>query len=371
MARKFLYIVAALIVLFIAALFALRLAGDSLSEIAFVPSAAFVEQDALAANAYEDPAMWLSWPAMPPARDPARWKPPGAPAASPDAPAFAVFFVHPTSYLESVRWNAPLDDAQSQDRAKTFLRGMASPFAQGTIWAPRYRQATFGAFLTDKPEAARAIDLAYGDVALAFDHFMREQPADVPIVLAGHSQGAAHVVRLLRERVAGTPLEQRVAAVYAIGWPISLQHDLPALGLPACQRPDEGGCIVSWSSFAEPAEPDSWLEVYRQSPGFDGQARGTSPVLCVNPITGVAGGSAPAEANLGTLKPNADLTGGELVAGAVPARCDARGLLLIGDPPELGVYVLPGNNYHVYDVPLFWANLRQDVGRRVGAWAAR
>ena len=56
--------------------------------------------------------------------------------------------------------------------------------------------------------------------------------------------------------------------------------------------------------------------------------------------------------------------------GAVSARCDASGLLLIGDPPELGPYVLPGNNYHVYDIPLFWANLRRDFGRRVGAWLA-
>ena len=129
--------------------------------------------------------------------------------------------------------------------------------------------------------------------------------------------------------------------------------------------------MVSWSSFAEPAEPESWFEVYRQSSGFDGQPRGESPILCVNPITGVAGGSAPAQANLGTLKPNADLSSGELVVGAVPARCDARGLLLIGDPPELGPYVLPGNNYHVYDIPLFWANLRQDVARRMRAWTAR
>ena len=75
-------------------------------------------------------------------------------------------------------------------------------------------------------------------------------------------------------------------------------------------------------------------------------------------------------ANLGTLKPNADLTSGELVPGAVPARCDARGLLLIGDPPELGPYVLPGNNYHVYDIPLFWANLRQDVGAQGEGMAA-
>ena len=93
-------------------------------------------------------------------------------------------------------------------------------------------------------------------------------------------------------------------------------------------------------------------------------------MLCSNPLTGAPGGAAPASANLGTLKPNADLSSGVLVPAAVPARCDASGLLLIGDPPELGPYVLPGNNYHVYDVPLFWANLRQDFGRRVSAWLA-
>jgi hypothetical protein len=96
--------------------------------------------------------------------------------------------------------------------------------------------------------------------------------------------------------------------------------------------------------------------------------KGAGAILCVNPITGVRDGAAPASANLGTLKPNEDLTGGELVPGAVPARCDARGLLLIGDPPELGPYVLPGNNYHVYDIPLFWANLRADAAARVKAW---
>ena len=44
--------------------------------------------------------------------------------------------------------------------------------------------------------------------------------------------------------------------------------------------------------------------------------------------------------------------------------------MLIGDPPDMGAYVLPGNNYHVYDVPLFWENLRADYARRVAAWKA-
>ena len=58
--------------------------------------------------------------------------------------------------------------------------------------------------------------------------------------------------------------------------------------------------------------------------------------------------------------------------GAVPARCDGgRGFLLIGDPPNLTRYVLPGNNYHVYDYSLFWANVRADAARRLQAFQAR
>ena len=85
---------------------------------------------------------------------------------------------------------------------------------------------------------------------------------------------------------------------------------------------------------------------------------------------GGAEATAPASLNLGTLKPDGELSRGELVVGAVPARCDTRGLLLIGEPPEMGRYVLPGNNYHVYDIPLFWANLQADVLQRVNAWTA-
>lgn len=371
MVRRFLYAIVVLLVLIVSAAFALRLWGGRLEEIAFVPSAAFEAQDPLSGDAYADTAMWLSHPRFIAGTDPSRWRPEGAPDPAQGGPDFAVFFVHPTSYLERAHWNAPLDDEQSRRRARTFLRGLASAFgAASEIWAPRYRQATFGAFLTDKDEAQQAIDAAYGDIEQAFDFFLAQVDDDTPIVLAGHSQGARHVVKLLHDRIAGTPLQRRIAMVYAIGWPVSIEHDLPALGLPACATPAQSGCLMSWSSFAEPAEPGEWLGHFRDSPGFDGQMRGNGKILCVNPLNGVLDGQAGASANLGTLKPNDDLTGGELVPGAVPARCDPRGLLLIGDPPELGSYVLPGNNYHVYDVPLFWRNVEEDVRRRVTAWVA-
>lgn len=367
MARKFLYIIATLIVLAIAVLFALRIWSDELTEYTFVPATTYVAQPPLVANAYADSAMWYAKPGME-AESPASFVPVGLSEEPASLPA-AVFFIHPTSYLAKAHWNAPLDDQESRDRAKLFVSAMASPFALSKdLWAPRYRQAAFGAFLTDSPEATKALDLAYADVLQAFDQFLGTIAPAQPIVLAGHSQGAFHLKRLMKERVSGQPLASRIAAVYAIGWPISLEHDLPLMGLPACAGADQAGCVVSWLSFAEPADTGMILKSYADRPALDGKSPGGTGFLCSNPLTGGMGGAAPASANVGTLVPSEDLKTGELVKSLASANCGADGFLLIGEPPEMGPYVLPGNNYHVYDIPLFWANLRADAVRRVQAW---
>lgn len=371
MARKFLYVMAGFVVLLLAGAAALVLWSDSLTKLAFVPTAKFSPQPTLAAAVYDDPAMWIARPGLGD-KDAARWLPPGLKADPAAALPAAVFFVHPTSYLDKAQWNAPLDDARSRVLAETFVRGMASPFnASPDLWAPRYRQAAFGAFLTDDPQAGEAFDAAYADVLLAFDAFLAGIGKDQPIVLAGHSQGSLHIKRLLRDRIAGTPLAKRIAAAYVIGWPVSLEHDLPAMGLPACAAPDQAGCVISWLSFAEPADSKMLFEGYTERPGLDGQPVGAGPILCTNPLTGGAPGAAEAKANLGTLVPDLDNNTGSLVPGLVPARCGPDGILYIGRPPKMGPYVGPGNNYHVYDVPLFWANLRADVARRTAAWQAQ
>ena len=391
MARKFLYFIAIMIVLVLAGAILLQAFATEVARFVYVPDQEFVEQEPLEANAYQDPKLWYSRPGIG-VNDPARWQPALAqlaenedgesevvaakPVAANDeqlgitgevAP-FAVFFIHPTSYLNAANWNAPIDDEEAVNLARLYIRGMASPFnAAEEIWAPRYRQATMGAFLTDSPEAEMALDAAYADVVEAYRYFLDSVDDDMPIVLAGHSQGALHLLRLLREEVNGSPVADRLVAAYAIGWPISVEHDLPALGLPACATPAQTGCIISWSSYAEPADPSAVIDTYANSVAFDGEKRGNSTILCTNPLTGKFGGSADRSANLGTLVPEDGMETGELVPGAVPARCDERGILLIGDPPEMGRYVLPGNNYHVYDIPLFWANTKADVARRAAA----
>lgn len=368
MVRKFLYFMAILVVMVIVALLVLRIWAKDLTEFAFVPRGSFEQLPPLPANAYDSQAMWISRPGF--FNDPAQYMPEGARMGA-RGKAW-VFFIHPSSYLARDRWNGSVDDRDSQTRAGLFVQGMASAFnAEAAVWVPRYRQAAFGSFLVNRPESRQALEIAYADVAQAFATFVKQAPADVPMVLAGHSQGSLHLLRLVQQHVKGTPLEKRIVAIYAVGWPVSLQHDLPEMGVPSCTAPDQTACVLSWLSFGEPADPGLILDAYHATPGLDGKVRGADAVLCTNPLNGGASADAPAQANLGTMVPARDLKSGKMVPQAVPARCDARtGMLMLGNPPEMGPYVLPGNNYHVYDIPLFWANVRADVARREAAWFA-
>ncbi len=367
LARKFLILIAAIIFLVLLAGVVWTLKGNELLRAALVPSTEFKAPPPIVTNAYADSEMWLARPGL--KDNPATWRPEKAPLPVSRGKA-AIFFVHPTSAFDRDEWNVSVKDPDAAARARLFVQGQASVFSEaGEIWAPRYRQATFGAFLTDAPEGRLALDAAYRDVAEAFDAFLAANPGK-PVILAGHSQGALHVSRLLQDRVAGTKLQSQVIAAYVIGWPISVAADLPALGLPACAKPDETKCIISYVSFAEPADPGMVVEAFEASPGLVGIAR-VGPILCTNPLTGSNGGDAPLSASAGMLKTADDFSAGEIVTPGVPARCDAKGILLIGEGPKLGPYVLPGNNYHVFDYSLFWPNLVSDVKRRAAAFRAK
>ena len=370
LARRFLYLIVVVIVLVLGFGLAWTLMQDRLLRMALVPKEAFMPLPDGTAPDYTSAEGWLARPDLP--NDPSRWLPAGFAASG--KPEVAVFYVAPTTYLDRDHWNAPLDDAEANARLTLFARSQASAFnAVGQVWAPRYRQATFGAFLAaSDPRSAQAIDFAYRDVARAFDAFLAAIPADQPIILAGHSQGSLHLLRLLQEKVAGRPVARRIVAAYAVGWPISISADLPALGLPPCLGADQARCILSWQSFAEPADPRLIDAYFDQSSGYTGLPRKGTAMLCVNPLTGIAGSAARASANRGALVPQPGMTGADLVRGVVPARCDKHGLLLIGpEPAGFGNYVLPGNNYHVFDYALFWANIRDDAVARLRAFRAR
>ena len=237
MARKFLYVVAALVVLAIGASAVYALWGNALIRAVMVPREPFEPLKPLPADAYANATMWIARPDI--VKDnPALWTPADTPAVK-DMGQAAVFFIHPTSYITtfgSAHWNAALDNAEANATARRFVASQASAFnGAGAVWAPRYRQANYGAFLTQKPEADKALAAAYGDVRQAFAAFLRANP-EAPLILAAHSQGSRHLLELLRNEIAGTPTADRIVAAYVVGWPVSVEADLPALGLPAATR---------------------------------------------------------------------------------------------------------------------------------------
>lgn len=370
-ARRFLLVIFVLTLLFVAGAFAIyQFGGDVLRQQA-TPKGKFEAPPPQSGPDYMRVENWLSLPdTVPPG--PAEWLPRGFTAESP-AQSAATFYIHPTTYLERDRWNALLGHKDSQDRAALFVRSQASAFnGVSQVYAPKYRQAAFGAFLLDSKDARAALDLAYSDVARAFDRFVGQLEPGQPIILAGHSQGALHLTRLMRDKIAGKPIARQVVAAYVGGWPVSTAADIPAMGLPACRSADQASCILSWQSFGSPANTSLVTDVYAGSTGFNGQRRRQEDMLCVNPLGGGQNGAAPPSANLGTLVPD-DQTFQDAVLrpGQVGARCERGFLIIDGEVPDLGPFVLPGNNYHVYDYALFWGNLRRDAERRLAAWQRR
>jgi hypothetical protein len=368
LARKFLYVIALLITLAVVAMISFSFFGTRIMQSVMTPRVAFSAPAPLPKDFYEKAQGWLSRPDGRQS-DPASWQP-----SSPlDPPAWgnaAIFFIHPTSAFDTMRWNAPVADPLSSAQAERFLRMQASALStSGRVWAPRYRQAVFGAFMTDQPAAKQAIDLAYGDAKLAFEAFLKANPSR-PLILAAHSQGSLHLLRLLAEQVGGTDFRSRVVAVYAPGWPISLRHDLPALGLPACTGRNQTGCILSWQSFGPPADTAALDTTFDAGVGFDGKPRKGSSMLCTNPVNGGASPDSAAEANIGVLVGDGDPMSVLVRPGNIGARCAGRGILLLDRAPRLGASVLPGNNYHAYDYSLFWANIRGDAYGRLAAWNA-
>jgi len=366
-AIKFLWVVAGLIMLSVIAMVTYQAFLPQLMRFTYEPKISFAESPQGDAPDYNNVANWAAHPARP---GTSRDVPEGFLVT--DVPAVNVFYVPPTTYMNKARWNAPLDDAATNTMTDRMIRHQATAFnGVGRIWAPRYRQATLGAFFTSKPDKVQAFVLAYQDVANAFDTFL-EATGDRPFIIAAHSQGSLHALAVLQHKLANNPARQRLVAAYLVGWPISIKADLEPFGYAPCDTPEATGCVASWQSFGEPADPSGVIAAYGAAPGPTGIARTGTPMLCTNPLTWRTGTArVEADANLGAL-PFVEV-GQPLAAiqkGLTGAACDATGILRLTLNPQ-GPYsqqVMPGENYHVYDYALFWANIRANAKARVDAF---
>ena len=294
-----------------------------------------------------------AWLALPSVRDNADVSPAGL-SLDRQATAMAdVFFVHPTTFTSSEGWNQPPDHAESLQRLRDWvLPAQAGAFNSCCrVFAPGYRQATLASFVDQEGDGGKALDLAYRDVETAFRNFLETRNNGRPFILAGHSQGAKHLAKLLNEAAPADVIADRLVAAYLIGQAIpSAGPDAPPL--PVCETPTQTGCVISWNSQTAEAK--------------NGLAQPDS--ICVNPLTWT-NAAAGFDANLGGVD---FVRNGAVEVGVADARCDA-GRLLLTEVMSDNFSRMPfgEGNYHLYEFNLYYMNIRRNAEARVEAFSAR
>ncbi len=311
-----------------------------------------------------------------------------------------VFFIHPTCFFGTQSWNMPLGHQTAYDIIKELiLPGQASAFnGVGRIYAPHYRQATFYSFIQPNFNSRKALELAYDDVARAFDYFIENANEGRPFILAAHSQGALHLTRLLEEKIENNSgLRQRFIAAYPIGFRFPKNKFGKAFHhLKPAQSATDLQVVINWDSYVDSGRPMHLLDkVEMWYTNNKWKRRAWKRPICINPLSWTASNdSAAASQNLGAVhtvlasgakRPTwENFTSDEGVdietiglsapfKEEVSAKVGRDGFLYHSKPKHriFSLSLLPGGNYHMYDYALFYMNIRQNAIDRANAYFER
>lgn len=331
-----------------------------------VPSTAFDKTPLPKAPDYRDARFWA---ALPDKADGADWLPAnsGYKDGQENAPV-DVFFVYPTAAFYGEYWVAGFDNwlhLAAVDYG--ILPQHASAFnGIGKIYAPRYRSVRMPIWkAADRDSVAKATDLAYQDVRQSFEYYLDHFNPLVngkrrPIIIASHSQGTLHTIRLIREFIDGKELQHDFVAGYLIGNTIP---DMPWFqNIPLCSSAEQITCYVTWNTMLEGGDPRHWIA-----------EKNLSHIDCVNPLSWKADTvSVGKSANPGSI-PMMDY---HVLQKSIPplnphlvgARCGAEGMLWIAEKPAAGGYtqaLFEGGSYHTYDINFYYSSIRENAIIRV------
>ncbi len=263
-----------------------------------------------------------------------------------------VFFVHPTSFFSkagSGDWNASLKDQEVNNLTDyRSILFQASVFnASCRIFAPRYRQASMKTFyVKGTPRADEAFEMAYSDIKNAFLYYLENEHKGRPLIIASHSQGTLHAIRLLQEFFDGKPLQDYLVCAYIPGYQIKGDAFKT---IPAGETPVQTGCFVGWRSYERGEIPERVSEENGNS-------------VCVNPLTWTTSVNwAPRELHQGIMTGLETIIPHTVSAGIEPE----TKILWVETPDVIEENVEKSKNLHIYDYNLFWMNIRQNVKQRI------
>ena len=263
-----------------------------------------------------------------------------------------VFFLHPTTFtsFSDTAWNADLNDANLNAKTDyTPILYQASAFNECRVFAPRYRQANLRAYYTtDSVRSKQAFEFAYEDIKAAFNYYLEHFNQGRPILIASHSQGSTHALRLLKEFFQDQPLHSKLVAAYIVGMNIPKNYFQT---LKPCTDSMQTGCFVGWRTFRKGYEPD-----------FVKKEEGNSFVT--NPLTWqVTEDYAPRSLNEGAVL----LKFNEIAKESADAQIH-DGIIWIHKPHFPGSFFYRRKNYHIADINLYWVNVRMNLRRRIAMY---
>lgn len=260
-----------------------------------------------------------------------------------------VFFVHPTTYTNrsSRPWNASINnDTLNAKTDYTTILFQASVFNEFRVFAPRYRQANIRAFYsTDTSQVNKAFNLAYQDIKTAFQFYLENHNTTRPIIIAAHSQGTTHALRLLKEFFETSPLKNRLVVAYLLGMYIPAKQ---FSDLTMCTDSLQTGCFCGWRTVKKGYMP----ELVRKE-----NASG----LVTNPLSWtIKGDYAETRYHKGSVLRKFN----KVYYGVADAQV-YNGILWINKPKFPGSFLVLRKNYHIGDINLFYGNIRDNARTRV------
>ena len=259
-----------------------------------------------------------------------------------------VFFIHPTTYTDSrQKWNADINDAYIN--AKTDYSSIlyqASVFNRHCrIFAPRYRQAHLSAFFINNEQTKAAFDTAYADLKRAFELYLTRYNNNRPIIIAGHSQGALMIQRLLNEFFDGKPLQQKLVVAYIVGWPVP-QNSFKKIEI--CKDSLQTNCFCGWRTYKI-----DYVPAYVKEEKMKSQV--------TNPLSWTTNSEhVDSKYNKGSVLRDFP----KIIKNSTDAQIH-EGVLWVNKPKFPGSVFFRSKNYHIGDINLFYMNLRENIEQRI------
>lgn len=274
-----------------------------------------------------------------------------------------IFFVAPTVYLgDDTSYNMSINDETLRSKfsgAVNMEKGLYS--SQSNFYAPYYRQASLNCFkirgyndTSSDVNVENAFNISYNDVEDAFEQYL--SVSDKPFILAGFSQGAEMLIKLIKNKFSNEDIYKRFIAAYAIGWRLDPNDVNNIPHLKNAKSDDDIGVVICYSTEADFIDKSLIVPEY---------------TLSINPLNWSTDTTFVDKThNLGACFTDYNGDINVEINQFTGAFLDPkRGTLKVTDvnpddyPPVLDIF--KQGEYHIYDYMFFYRNIQENVKTRI------